>query len=336
MKISVLMPVCNGEKYLHASMKNIIDQTFSDFEFLIMDDGSTDRTHQILEAYAKKDHRIKIFRQKNSGIVASLNALASHAKAELIARMDVDDASYPQRLEIQYSYMEKHPQTVLLGATNKVIHEKKGARGLSDTFGEDFLNRWFLTYNCAFVHSSVMFRKNVFTACGGYRQSEYPAEDYGLWIRMKNFGLIENLQTVLGEYRFNVESISGKNFRRQIKIRDRLNKTNFEDIYKNDQIPDLKKVVEALQKYPMDRHRKQIFSKLACLTGCFLVEKGGVKRAAPYFRWSFQLSKKRLDALLNLILAPFKKAVYFSVDAYVKLRTATAKIRWFKAAGRNS
>lgn len=327
------MPVYNGEKHLHTSMKDILDQTFRDFEFLIMNDGSTDRTTQILEAYAKKDTRIKIFTQKNRGVVASLNALASHAKADLIARMDADDTAYPQRLELQYHYMEKHPQTVLLGATYKTFHEKWGFRGLSDTFAEDFLNRWFLTYNSPFVHSSVMFRKEVFAACGGYWKSESPAEDYGLWIRMKNFGNLENLQTVLGEYHFRFGSTSGKNFRKQVNARNKLNKINFEEIYKNNQIPDLKKVDEALEKYSANNQRRNLisnFSKLACLTGCFLVEKGAIKRAIPFFKWSWAHGKDRFDALLNLALIRIKRSMYFSADAYVKFRTAIIKIRWFK------
>ena len=324
------MPVYNGEKYLHTSIKCILDQTFSDFEFLIMDDGSTDRTAQIIEIYAKKDQRIKMFKQKNRGIVNSLNTLALHANADLIARMDADDISYPMRLQIQYEYLQTHPQTVLLGATSKITRENKHTTGISDTFAEDFLNRWFLTFNCPFVHSLVIFKKSVFEACGGYWKSEYPAEDYGLWIRMKSYGQIENLQNILGEHHFSLSSISAKNFHNQIKTRDNLNKINFEDIYQDDEIPEISKVESALQNYIFDKHRYQIFSKLACLTGCFLVEKGETKRAMNYFKWSFQMSKKRLDSLLNLILLHFKRAIYISIDAYLLYRTAKIKIRWFK------
>ncbi len=329
------MPVYNGEQHLHSVMKNIIDQTFPDFELLAMDDGSTDRSRQILETYAKKDRRVKVFHQRNSGIVRSLNSLAMHARADLIARIDADDVTYPRRLEIEYDYMQKHPQTVLLGATYKVMRGGKTFTGFTDTFSEDFLNRWFMVYNCAFVHSAVIFRKKTFIDCGGYLEGEYPAEDYGLWIRMKNRGKIENLRDVLGEYNMNIHSISGANFRKQIKVRNRLNKENFDALYKNDEIPDLEKVTDALENYPMDRHRLEIFAKLASLTGCFLVEKGETKRAFQYFSWGFKLSKKRLGALLNLVLAKFGVAVYFSVDAYVKISTAVPQIRWFRAKRKN-
>lgn len=330
-KISVVMPVYNGEKYLHATMKSMIDQTFRDFELLVMDDGSTDRTAQILDAYAKKDHRIRVFRQPNKGIVESLNSLVARAKADLVARMDADDIAYPQRLAMQYAYMENSPKTVLLGATCAVLKNGTEKKGVTDTFQEDFLNRWFMVFNCPFVHSAVMFRKKAFMECGGYWNGEYPAEDYGLWIRMKKYGLMENLQEILGEYRQNVESVSGANFRGQVKMRNRLNRTNFEDLYRAGEIPSLDLVDSALETYVMDLHRKQVFSKLACLTGCFLVEKNEIKRAIPYFRWSFRLSKKRLDSLLNLLLAHLKKAVYFSIDGYIKLRTMIPQIRWFKA-----
>lgn len=331
-KISIIMPVYNGEKYLHTAIKSIIDQTFTDYEFLIMDDGSTDRTAQILESYAKKDRRIKVFTHKNQGIVRSLNALAMHAKSDLIARIDADDIAYPKRLEVQYKYMKSHPQTVLLGTPCIVFRDDSPKTGISDAFAEDTINRWFLTFNCAFTHSSVVFQKKVFVACGGYWEGEYPAEDYGLWIRMKKFGLIENLGNVLCRYRMNVSSISGKNFRRQIKIRNRLNKTNFEDIYKDKEIPSIKDIDAALSGYWMDPHRRSVFAKLACLTGCFLVSKKDIKRAVPYFRWSFKMSKKRLDALLNfLILRHLRLAVYVSVDVYARFRTLTPQIRWFKA-----
>jgi len=329
-KISVIMPVYNGEKYLHTVMKSMINQTFTDFELLIMDDGSTDRTSEILKSYTKRDRRIKVFQQKNSGIVKSLNALAALAKADFIARMDVDDIAYPKRFEIQYEYLKTHPETVLLGTTCIVFRNGIKKTGINDAFAEDFLNRWFLVFNCAFTHSSVMFGKKAFISSGGYWQSEYPAEDYGLWIRMKKYGRIENLKILLGEYQLNVDSISGKNFRKQIKVRNRLNGINFEDVYANDEIPSLDLVEKTLQTYRMDRHRKQVFAKLSCLTGCYLVQKGEIKRAIPYFKWSLKMSKKRLDALLNLLFAHFRKAVYVSIDVYVRFRTLNPQIRWFR------
>jgi glycosyltransferase involved in cell wall biosynthesis len=98
-KISVIMPVYNGEKYLQTSIESILSQTFTNFEFLILNDGSTDRTAEILKYYADLDSRIKIFHQPNKGLVESLNRLIDLANTDIIARMDVDDIAYPKRFE---------------------------------------------------------------------------------------------------------------------------------------------------------------------------------------------------------------------------------------------
>lgn len=326
------MPVYNGEQHLDIAIQSVLDQTFPDFELLIMDDGSTDRTPQILEHFAKKDPRIKLFYQKNSGVVQSSNALIAHAKAELISRLDADDMISPECLKLQFDHMQKNPKTVLLGTVCRYYQPDGTQTETSTTFSEDFLNRWFLTYNCAFLQISLMFRKTVFDACSHYLESEYPAEDYGLWIRMKKHGHIENLKNILGVYRINPEGISRKNFHQQIEIRNRLNRKNFEDIYQAHEIPDLKKVDKALLDYKLSHNQKELLGKLACLTGCFLIEKGEIKRAIEYFLWSFNISKKRLDALANLILAHTKRAMYISIDVNVrkKQRTIKPQIHWYK------
>ncbi len=324
------MPVYNAEKYLRDSINSILNQTFTEFELLMMDDGSTDGSRKILDEYAKKDGRIKIFSQKNQGIVKSLNSLAKEAKADLIGRMDADDLAYPTRLETQYNYLKTHPHTVLLGTSCVVFREDTKKTSISDTFAEDLLNRWFLTLNCGFRHCTIIFKKKTFEECGGYLESEYPAEDYGLWIRMQKYGDIENLNDVLGEARMIIGSVSGKNFRKQIKVRNRLNAANFEIVYKDGTIPTIEQIEKSLRTYVINNHRRHLFAKLACLTGCFLVQKGELKRAAKYFWWSIKTSKKRFDALANLLLCRFGRAFYVSLDAYVKIRTITPSIRWFK------
>ena len=127
-KISVLMPVHNGEKYLAEAIKTILDQSFADFEFLIMDDGSTDSTPQILKEFALA----------NAGIVKSLNRLVDESRTDLLARQDADDISYPDRFKLQYEYMQKHPETVLLGTLTKFFIEgMPGKDHPNDGFAED-------------------------------------------------------------------------------------------------------------------------------------------------------------------------------------------------------
>lgn len=328
------MPVHNGEKYLDEAIQSVLSQTFSDFEFLIMDDGSTDRTPQILEFYAQKDPRIRIFHQQNSGVAHSGNALVSHARADLVARLDADDLLEPECLKTEYEYLQKHPGTVLLGAASRFLQPDGNQSQTSVTLREDFLIRWAMTFDSPFLQIGLMFRKSAFNACGGYLESEYPAEDYGLWRRIKQHGRVENLKKILGTYRINPDGITRNNYRRQTAMRNRISRLNLEDIYRYGEIPDLAQVNAALKNYEPQATRNEWLGKTACLTGCFLVEKGEIKHALQFFKWSFRTSKKRLDSLANQILAHFKSAMYISIDVSVrkKRRTIVPRLHWYKTA----
>lgn len=311
------MPVFNGEKYLHSAIKSILDQTFPDFEFLIMDDGSTDRTSQILESYAKKDARIKFFHQTNSGIVKSLNTLIAHARANIIARMDADDFAHPKRFEMQHNYLHNHPKTVLLGTYAKIIEKRNSGEWRPNTaFEEDILNRWYLSIFPPFIHSGVMFTKKAFIQAGCYRQDEYPAEDYGLWINMKNYGEINTVPEILTDYFLNTEGISAKNYRKQIKKRDKLNLKNLEDLYQNNEIPAVKTALELLEKYNLDKHQRRVLAKLACLTGCFLASQHHQVDAGEYFKLCLKMDPRRFDAALNLLFKKSRKTFMISIDKY--------------------
>ncbi|MEA2735824.1 MAG: hypothetical protein QOE14_2275, partial [Humisphaera sp.] len=114
--VSVLMPVYNAARYLAEAVESILAQTFRDFEFVIVDDGSTDRSPAMLDEYAKRDSRIRIIRRPNTGIVGALNDAIAESKAALIARMDADDVSLPDRLEKQVAYLRDHAECVALGS----------------------------------------------------------------------------------------------------------------------------------------------------------------------------------------------------------------------------
>ncbi len=329
-KISVLMPVYNAEKYLAESIESILNQTCTDFEFLIMDDGSTDSSSQILKNYAKWDSRIKLFHQQNKGIVDSLNTLIDKAKAPFIARMDADDISLPKRLEEQYKFMKKNKDTVLLGCMCKIFKEGDPKNfGHNTAFEEDFMNRWFLSIIPAFMHSAVLIKKEALINCGKYKKDEYPAEDYGLWIRLKRFGKITTLMETLMSYRITSSGISAKNFKKQIKVRDRLNLVNLEDIYKNHEIPDVNKIKKTLAKYKLTHYQKQVFGKLTCLTGCFLISKKDYKKAKSFLIYSLELDKRRVDSFANLFLGLFRKAFLISIDHYPLSKKNLFKLHWF-------
>jgi len=198
--ISVLMPVYNGEKYLREAIDSILAQTFADFEFIIVDDGSTDATSTILSEYAQKDSRIRVFtNEKNCKIATSLNRGLLAAKAPLIARMDADDWSYPERLEKQELFMRNHPEVSVLGSS-VTLAEKQG---VYKSFESNEEIRAFMLFGNPIFHPTVMMRRSIVLDAGGYCTANIPAEDYALWVHLSNNQefLFFNLTQPLVEYR---------------------------------------------------------------------------------------------------------------------------------------
>ena len=195
--ISVLMPVYNGEKYLREAIDSILGQTFTDFEFIIVDDGSTDATPRILEEYAQKDSRVRVLTNEvNSKIAASLNRGLAAARAPLIARMDADDISLPQRLEKQYQFMQENKHIAVCGTAFSVL-------GKAQTVQKPFSNfaiKAELLFTCCIAHPTVIYRKE---SIPGYCAKSPPAEDYDLWLSLvaKNEVVFANLPDNLLLYR---------------------------------------------------------------------------------------------------------------------------------------
>ncbi len=123
MKLSVIMPVYNGQDFVSKAIESILGQTFSDFEFIIINDGSTDRTLKILESYQKKDKRIVLLNQENKGIAKSLNRGIAKAKGDYIARQDADDISFPDRLRNQVEFLDNNKDVGFLGCSCEMIDE---------------------------------------------------------------------------------------------------------------------------------------------------------------------------------------------------------------------
>lgn len=197
------MPVYNAGKYLAAAIDSILAQTFTDFEFLIIDDASTDSSVSIVQAYT--DSRIRLYQNKeNLGISATLNKGIALASCEVIARMDADDISYPERLEKQYGYLLAHPECTLVCAKARVVTED-GQLIRVDRFGSA-LYYYNLTFICWIYHATVMFRKGAVQEVGGY--STTYGEDYALWCQLLRKYKIHNLPEVLLDYRESEQSIS--------------------------------------------------------------------------------------------------------------------------------
>lgn len=205
--ISVVMSVYNGGQFLKAAVRSILDQSFKDFEFIIIDDGSTDDTAATVQSF--KDPRIRLLRQSNQGLVAALNRGVSVAKAEFIARMDADDISLPDRLEAELAAMTANPKVAVVGTFFNYIDassKKRGHTVTSPTLPID-LKRSLYIVN-PFGHGSTLIRKSAIMAAGGYSPDYGPTEDYELWRRIAKDWELAIIPRVLYHYRINSQGIS--------------------------------------------------------------------------------------------------------------------------------
>ncbi len=206
--ISVLLPVFNAERYLGAALESVLAQTFTDFECVVVDDGSTDTSPTILAQYAAHDGRIRIIRQANLGIVAALNRGLAECRAPLVARMDADDICHPSRLAVQIAFLQTHPAVVAVGTAFRVIHAN-GRPGpvLQNPISHDAIVRALQQRSCL-AHPTVMMRKATVLEAGGYREPLRHAEDYDLWARLADKHRLANLRACLLDYRVHPQQVS--------------------------------------------------------------------------------------------------------------------------------
>jgi len=216
-KVSVVMSVYNGERFLRQAVDSVLNQTLPDFEFIVVDDGSTNGTAEILSGYAEADPRLCVVTQENQGLIKSLNRAVGMARGEYIARMDADDISLPERLAIQVCRLDAHPQIAVLGTRYDEIDEsgqviRRGNRYVGSTLVE----RALLQGNSSvFCHGSVMFRRACFEHVEGYREQFRHAEDYDLWLRMAEHYELDNVAETLYQHRLRLDSVSFEYFLQQ-------------------------------------------------------------------------------------------------------------------------
>ena len=209
------MPVRNGAAWLREAVDSVRDQTFRDFELVIVDDGSDDETVHLLEQCARADDRVRVLRQTPVGIVAALNLGIAAARAPYLARLDADDVARPDRLALQLGFIERHDRVDLVGSAAHVIDADGAAIGrIAPPTDPGKLVRHLRRGN-PFVHSSVMMRAEAVRRLGGYRRAFVAAEDYDLWLRMAENGGVANLPERLVALRRHDASISRRNAVRQ-------------------------------------------------------------------------------------------------------------------------
>lgn len=213
--VSVVMPIYNAEPYLAKAVESILLQTLKDFELVLINDASTDKTLQIINKFKRKDKRIRVINnKKNLQMAESLNLAINLAKSDLIARMDQDDISLPNRLEIQYAFMRSHPKVAIVGNNIIIIDEEgkiTGKRTYPTT--SNSLKKMLFRYS-AFAHPTVMFRKSAFQKIGEYDPTLHPCEDIDLWFRLGIKYEFASIPSFLFKYRISLISGSHQNLKR--------------------------------------------------------------------------------------------------------------------------
>ena len=208
-RITVAMSVYNNAPYLAAAIESIVGQTFGDFEFLIVDDGSSDGSGAVIDGFAASDSRIRAIRQPNRGLIASLNRMIDEARGELIARMDGDDIALPERFATQVAWLDANPQAGVLG-TGCTCIDQQGR--VTDRKFDNVLTPQAILDDLRngppLCHPSVMMRRDAVRAVGGYHRAYRHCEDYDLWLRLSEQVAMANLPERLLLYRQSETQVS--------------------------------------------------------------------------------------------------------------------------------
>lgn len=206
-EITVLMPAYNAAAYIREAIESVLAQTYTAFEFLIVNDGSTDDTENIIRSY--NDERIVLHNQANTGVIGALNKGLELAQGKYIARFDADDVCYPDRLQVQLDFMKEHPDYVLIGSASDFI-DKDGNflfKWEPDAFEHNDLEK--IAYEvCPFDHPTVMYKREVAVSLNGYPKGAIHFEDHIFWTLFFTKGKMCNMHTALIKHRFNPESVT--------------------------------------------------------------------------------------------------------------------------------
>jgi glycosyltransferase involved in cell wall biosynthesis len=207
--VSVLVPVYNSARYLHQAIDSILAQSFCDFELLLLDDGSSDRSGEILQAYAAQDQRVRVTIRENRGIAKTLNELLAQAEGELIARMDADDIALPERFTQQVAFLQQHPEVVCVGGALDWIDARGNLLGHCPMpLDNAELQRWLVGGISLLHHPTAMARRQALLQVGGYDETMLASSDLDLWLKLGEIGELANLPNTLLQYRLHPDSIT--------------------------------------------------------------------------------------------------------------------------------
>ena len=215
-RVSVLLPVRDGARFLREALASVLAQTLRDFELLVVDDGSEDETPAILAAL--RDDRVRVLRQERLGLVAALNRAIAEARAPLLARMDADDVSLPERLERQVAYLEARPRVGLVVTGVETI----GRTATVVLPDDDAALRRRLLLRNPFTHGAVAVRAEAVRGAGGYRADYGANEDYDLWRRIAREWELAAIPEVLYRYREHPGAVTRSRVEERVASRERL------------------------------------------------------------------------------------------------------------------
>jgi hypothetical protein len=198
--VSVVLPVLNGADTIGAAVESVLGQTLTDLELIVIDDGSTDDTAAVLAGI--HDERLRVSTHPECrGLTASLRAGVEMATSGLIARMDADDVACPDRLALEYGLFRASPQVGLVATAYSVVDDGGTAVKFVGVPPDHASVALWLLFGCCLAHPTVMFRRDIYRLVGGYREDEFPADDYGLWLRMVDVTLVATVPSAQLMYR---------------------------------------------------------------------------------------------------------------------------------------
>ena len=210
-RVSVLLPVFNAERYVGDAVRSILAQTFTDFELIVIDDGSSDASPRILANIARGDARVRLRVRPNRGNIATLNESIDMAQGEYFARMDHDDIAFPQRFARQVEFLDAHPEVVAAGSRALFIDDEGlPLMEVMHHYSHEQIERALMTPELGIIHPSVMMRAWACRAIGGYRAEYLHAEDLDFFLRMSEVGRLENIAEPLLQYRTHASSVSAR------------------------------------------------------------------------------------------------------------------------------
>lgn len=279
--ISVVMPAYNASSFIDLAIESILQQTFQDFELIVVDDGSTDNTLEIVKDYARKDNKVRLIKSQHGGLSCACNLGISESKYSWIARMDADDIALPQRFEKQINAARANPKVVAWGTYVHHMNSKGdilSINPLGPTTEEEFYALRSRGHVAHLHHPTVLLKKEIILKAGGYNSDLEPAEDFDLFDRMAYYGPILAIPEALVLYRVHSQSVSMQRFflqkasMRYVTARHRARIAGEEEV-------DLKQFIEECKRQPaVSRLQRHIQ-----ILGKFWYRKAGLFFAEKYY-----------------------------------------------------